>query len=71
MVLFGGETASGNVNESLNPDPAHSETSISFELPGDGPVRLDVYDTHGRRVRTPLDEYSAAGGPGRPVGRSR
>ncbi len=43
------------------PNPFNPQTSISFNLPADGPVRLTVYDVSGKRVRTLVDEPREAG----------
>lgn len=43
------------------PNPLNGSTSISFELPEAGPVRLRVYDTAGRLVRTLVNDSRAAG----------
>ena len=37
------------------PNPFNPSTSISFVLPGDSGVRVEVFDVGGRRVRTLLD----------------
>jgi T5SS/PEP-CTERM-associated repeat protein len=43
------------------PNPFRSSTSIRFDLPEPGAVRLVVYDVHGRRVRALRDEEFPAG----------
>ena len=41
--------------------PARGGMSFRFAIPADGPVRLAIYDIHGRRVATILDQTLAAG----------
>jgi hypothetical protein len=43
------------------PNPAHASTSIAFQIPVSGPVRLNVYDVSGRLVRTLANQSFAAG----------
>ena len=43
------------------PNPFSDATVISFELPEEGMVSLEVFDTQGRNVQTLLDENRAAG----------
>lgn len=43
------------------PNPFNPRTTLRFELPSAGPVRLDVYDVAGRLVRSLVDETRAAG----------
>jgi beta-glucanase (GH16 family) len=43
------------------PNPFNPRTTLRFELPAAGPVRLAVYDVAGRLVRTLLDESRGAG----------
>jgi len=38
------------------PNPFNPRTTIRYDLPGDGPVRLSVFDVAGRLVRTLVDE---------------
>ncbi len=44
-----------------SPNPFSSRSNISFRLPSAGPVRIDIFDASGRRVRTLVDEHRAAG----------
>ncbi|MBZ0268959.1 right-handed parallel beta-helix repeat-containing protein [bacterium] len=44
--------AAGPVAARSYPNPFRMQTTIEFELPDAAPVRLAVYDTAGRRVRT-------------------
>jgi len=44
------------------PNPFRSATTLRFTLPGSGRVRLAVYDVTGRRVRTLVEGFRAAGG---------
>jgi hypothetical protein len=43
------------------PNPFHGSTTIHFDLPFASPVRLEVFDMQGRRVRTLADGAFAAG----------
>jgi len=43
------------------PNPFNPTTTLAFDLPRDGPVRLDVHDLAGRRVARLLDGIRAAG----------
>jgi hypothetical protein len=43
------------------PNPARTSTVIRFELPGDSPVKLEVFDLLGRRVATLADAGFPAG----------
>ncbi len=43
------------------PNPFNPSTKINFDLPRDGRVSLEIYDSSGRRVATLLDEVLAAG----------
>lgn len=43
------------------PNPFNAQTTIRFCLPGDGVLRVSVYDIRGQRVRTLRRETAAAG----------
>lgn len=43
------------------PNPFNPRTTVRFDLPAPGPVRIDVFDALGRRVRTALDATLPAG----------
>ena len=43
------------------PNPFNPMTNISFSLPADGKVKLEIFDARGRLVRTLLDEMRQAG----------
>lgn len=43
------------------PNPFNPLTTIRFDLPGGGPVRLSVYDVAGRLIRTLVDTVLPAG----------
>jgi hypothetical protein len=44
-----------------DPNPFNPRTTIRFDLPGAGPVRLVVYDVAGRLIRVLADGELAAG----------
>jgi hypothetical protein len=43
------------------PNPFNPATTIQFSLAQDGPVEIAIYDVHGRRVRTLVDQTMEAG----------
>lgn len=43
------------------PNPANPATTIRFTLAADAPVRLEIFDTRGRRVAVLVDEARRAG----------
>lgn len=43
------------------PDPFNPMTTITYQLPASGTVRLELFDLLGRKVRTLTDEYQRAG----------
>ena len=43
------------------PNPFNSSTRIVYRLGRDGPVRLEIYNTLGQRLRTLVDEVQSAG----------
>jgi hypothetical protein len=43
------------------PNPFNPTTTISFEMPKDGMVRLEIYDILGREVKSLINEYKQAG----------
>ena len=43
------------------PNPFNPVTTIMYELPGEGPVQIEVYDMQGRKIRSLLDEVKQAG----------
>ena len=43
------------------PNPFSPRTEIRFDLPRSGPIRLEVFDVAGRRVRDLVNEVRAAG----------
>lgn len=43
------------------PNPFNPSTTIKYDLPVEGPVRLTIYNVAGRRVRTLVDEHQGAG----------
>ena len=66
--LFEGETTPAVADLPVNfglsgirPNPFNPTTSITYQLPADGLVRLMIYDTAGRLVQTLVDGWNAAG----------
>lgn len=53
--------SSGVVRVSLQPNPFNPVTTISFSVPANGPVRLQVFDARGRLVRTLVEDVLTAG----------
>jgi YVTN family beta-propeller protein len=47
--------------ERVSPNPLTTQTTITYSLPSEGPVRLEVYDLLGRRVATLVDRMQGAG----------
>jgi hypothetical protein len=45
----------------VGPNPAPGEASLTFEMDAAGPLRLEVYDVRGARLRTLADGWRAAG----------
>ena len=43
------------------PNPFNAQTSIPFDLPSDGRIRLIIYNAVGERVRALVDRTEAAG----------
>ena len=43
------------------PNPFNPSTTVSFDIPAAGPVRVEIYDTRGRLVRRLLDTPLGAG----------
>ena len=54
-------SASPPVIASISPNPCNPSTRILFTMPAQGPVRVEIHDLGGRRVRTLLDDVRAAG----------
>lgn len=44
------------------PNPFNESTIVSFELPEDADIRLEIYDMLGRRVEIMVNEFRPAGG---------
>ncbi len=53
--------AAPGLSVSAHPNPFNPETAIRYELPANGPVRLEVFDARGARVRTLIDGFGTAG----------
>jgi hypothetical protein len=51
----------GELLEASRPNPLRTSALISYSLPAEAPVKLDVYDVRGRHVRTLVDEIRPAG----------
>ncbi len=45
----------------VHPNPFNPRTTISWDLPAAGHLRVDIFDTSGRRVRRLMDEAAPAG----------
>ena len=43
------------------PNPFNSTTKIEYELPGNGPVQLSVYDITGSKIKVLVDSIQNAG----------
>jgi streptogramin lyase len=43
------------------PNPFHEKTSISFQLPEESKVRIDIYDMNGRIVKNITEKFFSAG----------
>jgi hypothetical protein len=53
--------ASGEARMAVQPNPFNPRTTIKYELPVSGPVRLAVFDVAGRLIRTLVDEGMSQG----------
>jgi hypothetical protein len=71
-VESSGETESNEINVTTpapataytlqnHPNPFNPRTTISFDLPGDSPVKLSIFDSGGRLVRVLVDDTRPAG----------
>jgi carboxypeptidase T len=60
-VAVGNATSRGWALAMPSPNPAQSRVRLAFDVPAPGPVRLDVLDVQGRRVRTIDNGWLAAG----------
>ena len=47
--------------ESVTPNPLRSSATISYALPSEGRVRVEIFDIQGRKVASLLDEQKPAG----------
>lgn len=71
LRALGGSTAVGEGSDgtasaapsklTCHPNPFNPSTKLSFQLPAGAQVRLEIYDTAGRKVRTLLDGFLNAG----------
>jgi len=46
---------------SSHPNPFNPQTTITYSLPGSGPVRMSIYDVSGRRIRSLVDDPNREG----------
>jgi hypothetical protein len=51
----------GGLSLSLAPNPSESRTTLTYQLPENGPVLLRLYDVGGRLVETLIDRTETAG----------
>jgi hypothetical protein len=61
LVSAGPITVTPDVRLSVYPSPARKRTTIDFQLPRAGSVRVEVFDVAGHRITTLADAYLAAG----------
>ncbi|MBD3334779.1 MAG: S8 family serine peptidase [Candidatus Eisenbacteria bacterium] len=64
LPLPGEDSIEGGVRMHLShvqPNPAGQATKIGYSLPHSGPVRIEIFDANGRRVRTLWDGWQMAG----------
>ena len=54
-------TPPGSADLGIAPNPFRAETMLSYQLLEGAPVRIDIFDVHGARVRGLVDGHSAAG----------
>jgi hypothetical protein len=59
-IAAAGEQAA-DYHVSIYPNPFNPSTTLSYQLPQDAAVRLEVYDMIGRKVRSLVDESKSAG----------
>jgi len=43
------------------PNPFNASTTIKYNIPGSGNVRINIYNTKGQLVKTLIDEYKTKG----------
>ncbi len=51
----------GSLQFSASPNPTRGGAAISYQVAASAPVRIAIYDTSGRLVRTLIDQVQAAG----------
>ncbi len=56
-----GETPLSFALEQNYPNPFNPSTTIAYSIPSAGPVRLEIYNQLGQRVRTAVDQAQAPG----------
>ena len=61
LVSAGPSALAPDVRLSVYPSPARKRTTIEYQLPRAGPVRVEVFDVAGHRIATLADGIMAAG----------
>jgi len=61
-VPSGDPKESGFALSAPGPNPFSAETAMRYSLAADSPVRLEIFDVHGRRVRTLVDRSRVPAG---------
>jgi len=56
-----GDILPSEISLSNYPNPFNASTNIKFTLPNSSDVKIDIYDIHGRRVSTIVNEHLFAG----------
>jgi flagellar hook assembly protein FlgD len=50
-----------NVSVTNYPNPFNSETTISYSIPVNNNVSIEIYDIQGKKIKTLVNEYQASG----------
>jgi hypothetical protein len=61
LTGIGGTPRNYVLSISSYPNPFNPETTVRYTVPSKGRLRIEVYDAHGMRVTTLVDEEKAAG----------